>query len=81
MMSSLDYENEIQFQFQLEIVPSGQVGSQQIENAGPKREGLRDGRSFSRFATGAIPRERKSLITSTWQMSGDFRVRTSTFHL
>jgi hypothetical protein len=33
MMSSLDYENEIQFQFHLEIVPSGQVGSQQIENA------------------------------------------------
>jgi hypothetical protein len=35
-MSSLDYENEIQFQFHLEIVPSEQVGSQQIENEGPK---------------------------------------------
>ncbi|HEV7550294.1 MAG TPA: hypothetical protein VGP65_01355 [Candidatus Angelobacter sp.] len=37
-MSLLDIENEIQFHFQLEIVPSRQVGSQQIENAGPKRE-------------------------------------------
>jgi hypothetical protein len=34
----LDYENEFQFQFQLEIVPSGQVDSQQIENTGPKWE-------------------------------------------
>jgi hypothetical protein len=37
-MSSLDYENEIQFQFQLEIVPSRADGSQQIENAGLKRK-------------------------------------------
>jgi hypothetical protein len=29
-----NYENEIQFHFQLEIVPSGQAGSQQIENTG-----------------------------------------------
>jgi hypothetical protein len=48
MMSSLDYENEIQFQFHLEIVPSRADGSQQIENAGLKWEGLRDGRRFSR---------------------------------
>jgi hypothetical protein len=41
----LDYENEIQFQFQLEIVPSGQVGSQQIENTGPKWEC--SGKAFS----------------------------------
>jgi hypothetical protein len=35
----LDYENEFQFQFQLEIVSSGQLDSQQIENAGvPKWE-------------------------------------------
>jgi hypothetical protein len=34
-----DYENEIQFHFQLEIVPSRQVDSQQIENAAvPKWE-------------------------------------------
>jgi hypothetical protein len=33
-----DYENEIQFQFQLEIVPSRADGSQQIENEGPKWE-------------------------------------------
>jgi hypothetical protein len=46
MMSLLDYENEIQFQFHLEIVPSGQVGSQQIENAGLKWKGLRDGPRF-----------------------------------
>jgi hypothetical protein len=30
---ALDYENEFQFQFQLEIVSSGET-SQQIENAG-----------------------------------------------
>jgi hypothetical protein len=34
MVASSDYENEIQFHFQLEIVPSRQVGSQQIEKAG-----------------------------------------------
>jgi hypothetical protein len=33
-----DYENEIQFQFHLEIVPSRADGSQQIENEGPKWE-------------------------------------------
>jgi hypothetical protein len=32
MGSPLDYENEFQFQFQLEIVSSGET-SQQIENA------------------------------------------------
>jgi hypothetical protein len=31
-----DYENEIQFHFQLEIVPSRADGSQQIENTRPR---------------------------------------------
>jgi hypothetical protein len=31
-----NYENEIQFQFQLEIVPTRAEGSQQIEKEGPK---------------------------------------------
>jgi hypothetical protein len=38
MVLRLDYENEFQFQFQLEIVSSREGGSQQIENMGPKRE-------------------------------------------
>jgi hypothetical protein len=42
-----DYENEIQFQFHLEIVPSRGEGSQQIENEGPKWEWLGEGRRVS----------------------------------
>jgi hypothetical protein len=54
----LDYENEIQFHFQLEIVPSRVEESQQIENAGS-----RNGKGAERpiiISAGGYPQKPKS---------------------
>jgi hypothetical protein len=53
-MSLLDIENEIQFHFQLEIVPSRQVGSQQIENE-ERQSGLIPDEDYDPGVSGGAP--------------------------